>query len=212
MTHLTRWVLAHRRLVVAFWVLVTFIGIATSGAATKAMDQHFSVPGREGWVTNEKIKALYGGTGGDGSPLVPVVSLPQGKTASDPAVRSDLRALETKITQAVPGTRLAGYGSTGNRAFVSKDGRTAFVIAYPPLDPDEIFGNNPKPEKKLRAALKGATVGGAAVHLSGFDALANSTGGDDGAGVLLEALLGAVGAMFVLAFVFASLMAFVPIL
>jgi RND superfamily putative drug exporter len=211
MTSLTRWVLAHRRLVVAFWVIVTFIGIATSGAATKAMDQHFSVPGREGWVTNEKIKALYGGTGGDGSPLVPVVTLPAGKQASDPGVRRDLRSLEAKISQTVPGSRVAGYGSTGNRAFVSKDGRTVFAVAYPPLDPDEVFGNNPKPEKKLRAALKDASVGGAPVHLSGFDALAATTGGDDGPGVLIEALLGGVGALLVLGFVFGSLMAFVPI-
>ena len=78
MTSLTRWVLAHRRLVVAFWVVVTLVGIATSGAASKAMDQKFSVPGREGWETDQQIARLYGGTGGNSAPLVPVVTLPSG--------------------------------------------------------------------------------------------------------------------------------------
>src|SRR3954452_10497518 len=212
MTHLTRWVLAHRRIVVGFWVLVTFIGIATSGAATKAMDQKFSVPGREGWETNQQIEHTYGGTGGNGAPLVPVVTLPKGTTASDPAVRRGLRAVEQKITRALPGTRTAGYGSTGANAFVSQDGRTAFLVAYPPPDPDQPFGDNPKAEKKARAALQGATVGGAHVHLSGFDALQDQTGGGDGPGVLVEALLGGLGALIVLGFVFGSLLAFVPLM
>src|SRR6476661_2872083 len=122
MTHLTRWVLAHRRLVVAFWVIVTLIGVATSGAATKAMDQKFSVPGREGWETNQQIEHLYGGTGGNSAPLVPVVTLPKGATASSAGVRGELQAVEQRITKALPGTRVAGFGSTGDKAFVSKDG------------------------------------------------------------------------------------------
>jgi RND superfamily putative drug exporter len=55
-------------------------------------------------------------------------------------------------------------------------------------------------------------VGGAPVHLTGFDALSQEAGGSDGPGVLLEAVLGGLGALLVLAFVFASFLAFVPIL
>src|SRR4051812_19604417 len=121
MTRLTRWVLDHRRLVVAFWVIITIVGIATSGAATKAMDQHFSVPGREGWETDQDIQALYKGTGGENAPLMPVVTLAAGKRVTDPVVRSDLRSLEAKIAATLPGSRIAGYGSTGDKAFVSKD-------------------------------------------------------------------------------------------
>jgi putative drug exporter of the RND superfamily len=50
------------------------------------------------------------------------------------------------------------------------------------------------------------------VHLTGFDALQQSTGGGQGPGVLLEALLGGAGALLVLAFVFASFLALVPIM
>ncbi|MDP9345299.1 MAG: MMPL family transporter, partial [Actinomycetota bacterium] len=212
MAGLTRWTLSHRRPIVAFWLIVTVIGIATAGSATKAMNQKFSVPGREGWETNLKIAANYRGTGGNGAPLVPVVTLPAGRSATDPAVRGDLRAIETKLARALPGARVAGFGSTGDRGFLSKDGRTTFAVAYPPADPDQPFGDNPKAEKRARAALTGATVGGAPVHLSGYDALQGQSGGGAGPGVLVEALLGGVGALVVLGFVFGSLLALVPLL
>ena len=37
MTTITRWVLAHRRLVAAFWVVVTVVGIATVGIIGSAV-------------------------------------------------------------------------------------------------------------------------------------------------------------------------------
>src|SRR3954447_13894883 len=213
MTKLTRWVLAHRRLVVAFWVVITIVGIATAGAATKAMNQKFSVPGREGWEANQAIAKNYNGTGGSGSaPLVPVVTLPAGKTVSDAGVRGQLKAVEDTLARALPGSRIAGYGSTQDKAFVSKDGRTAFAVAYPPPDPDQPFGDNPKAEKKARKALAGAAVAGVPVHLSGYDALNNQSGESNGPGVLVEAMVGGLGALLVLAFVFASLLAIVPIM
>ena len=60
--------------------------------------------------------------------------------------------------------------------------------------------------------LKGSTVAGQPVHLTGFDALAKDSGEDSGGpGLLLEATLGALGALAVLGFVFASFLAVVPI-
>src|SRR5205823_4929601 len=50
-----------------------------------------------------------------------------------------------------------------------------------------------------------------AVRVSRFDALQNESGGDNGTGVLLESVLGGLGALIVLAFVFASFLAIVPI-
>src|SRR4051794_35399172 len=129
MTKLTRWVLAHRKLVVGFWVVVTLVGIGTAGAATDAMKQKFSVPGREGWETNQEIAKNYRGTGGNGAPLVPVVTLPAGKAASDPAVRTQLNALEQRLTKALPGSRVAGYGSTGCKGVPSEGGRPPVAAA-----------------------------------------------------------------------------------
>ena len=116
MEQLTRWTLRHRRLIVIVWLLVTIVGIATAGKAVKAMDQKFSVPGREGWETNAQIMRIYNQTGSDTAPLLPVVTLPAGKSVSDPGVRASLSQLEQKAKQTIPGARVSGYGSTGSRA------------------------------------------------------------------------------------------------
>jgi RND superfamily putative drug exporter len=212
MTSLTRWVLAHKRLVTIFWVVLTLVGMASAGSATKALKQKFSVPGKEGWITNQQIARDFHGTGGNTSPLLPVVTLPAGKTVTSPGVAGELKALEARVAQVLPGSRIAGYGSSSNPAFVSKDGRTTFIVAYPRPDLKEAFGNNPEAAKHATAALKGATVAGVPVHLTGYDALSVQSGGGNGPGVLVEAMLGGVGALLVLAFVFGSFLALVPIM
>jgi RND superfamily putative drug exporter len=210
MTTISRWVLAHKRVVTVFWLLVTLVGIATVGSSINSFSKKFSVPGREGFTTNAKIVHQYR-SGGDGAPLVPVVTLPAGTSVSSPSVRAGLERVESKLHQSIPGTRTASFASTGNRAFVSADGRTTFVLAYPPPS-NEGFGDNTKAAKTAAQTLAGDTIAGAPVHLTGFDALQQQSGGGKGPGVFLEALLGGLGALVVLAFVFASLLALVPIL
>ena len=213
MSSLTRWVLAHKRTVVLTWVVLTIAGVMAAGPATDALDPEFSVPNKEGWETNVDIAQKYRGTGGDTSPLVPVVQLPKGTQADSPSVKADLAKVDRSLEQALPGSRVASYASTGDDAFISKDGRTTFAVVYPQPDPDSAFGENPRAEKAASAALKDATVAGQPVHLTGFDALFEDSGADsEGPGLLLEALLGALGALAVLTFVFASFLAVLPIL
>jgi len=213
LSSLTRWVLAHKKTVVITWIFLTIAGVAASGPATDALDPEFSVPNKEGWETNQSIAQHYRGTGGDTMPLVPVVTLPKGTSADSPAVKADLTKLDRELNRALPGSRVASYASTGDRTFVSKDGRTTFALVYPTPDPDSAFGENPKAEKAASAVLNGTTVAGQPVHLTGFDALFEDSGADsDGPGLLLEAMLGGLGAFAVLLFVFASALAIVPIL
>jgi RND superfamily putative drug exporter len=184
--------------------------MAAAGPASKALDQRFSVPGREGWDASQEILKLYG-NGGESPPLIPVVKLPAGTDASSPAVRGELRKVEAVAKRAVPGSRVAGYGSTGDRTFVSRDGRTAYAYVFAPRS-DDAFGGNVKSARRLKGSMRSLSVGGAPVRVTGYDALVDSTGGgDDGPGVLLEALIGGVGALIVLVFVFGSALALVPI-
>ena len=210
MRPLTDFVLRHKRLVAIGWIVLTLVGLAAAGPASEALDQKFSVPGREGWDTSQEILKVYG-TGGETLPLVPVVKLPEGKTVESPGVRAQLLKIEATAKKTIPGSRVAGFGSTGDRTFVSEDGRTAFVYAFTPLS-DDPFGANTDVMRELRAALAGTEVAGAPVRLTGYDALFDSSGeGDEGPGVLLEAVLGGVGALVVLVFVFGSALAFVPL-
>jgi RND superfamily putative drug exporter len=213
MSSLTRWVLAHKRIVVVTWLVLTIAGVAAAGPATDALEPEFSVPDKEGWETNVAIAERYRGTGGDSAPLIPVVTLPEGRSVESPAVKADLARVDARLERALPNARIASYASTGDRTFVSDDGSTTFAVVYPLPDRDSTFGENPRAERAASAALEGATVAGRPVHLTGFDALFEDSGADDeGPGVLLEAVLGGAGALAVLTFVFASFLAVVPLL
>jgi putative drug exporter of the RND superfamily len=212
MSALTRWVLAHKRTVVLFWLVLALAGAAAAGPASRALDPEFSVPGKEGWETNVAIAERYRGTGGNGVPLLPVITLPAGATVDSPGVRADLQRLDARLGKAMPGARIVSYASTGDDAFVSGDRRTIFGLIYPTPDPDSTFGENPAAERAARSAIAGVTVGGQRVHLTGMDALAQDSGGGEGPGVLVEAVLGAAGALIVLGFVFASFLAVVPLM
>jgi RND superfamily putative drug exporter len=209
MSSLTRWVLAHKRIVLAAWVVLTIAGIAASGPASSRLTNDASVPDKESWETTAAIDARYDG-GGD--PLLPVVSLPAGTTVDTPGVREQLAAVDDRLRAALPGARLASFASTGSRAFVSEDGRTVFALVYPRAPASSDWGENPAAARAAIRATEGMTVAGAPVRVTGFDALAEDAGGSEGPGVLLEALLGGVGALLVLLFVFASALAVIPLL
>ena len=213
MSPITRWVLAHKRTVVLAWVLLTIAGIMAAGPASDALKAEFSIPDKESWKTNIEIAERYDGDRNGSAPMLPVVTLPPGETVGSPGVRADLERLDARLAEALPGARIASYASTGDEGFVSKDGRTVFGLVYAKPDPTSTFGENVRAERAASRALEGAEVGGRPVHLTGFDALAEDSGGDAGGpGVLLEAVIGGLGALLVLGFVFASLLAFVPIL
>jgi putative drug exporter of the RND superfamily len=211
MTALTRWVLDHKRLVLGFWIVVTIAAFAAIQPAGKALSQEFNVPGREGFETNQVLDEIYG-AGGDVAPLVPVVTLPQGKTVDSPGVSTQLDAALARVEAALPGAMTTSYASTRDRAFVSDDGRTTFALVYIPalggVDPGKAEA------REAQAALAGVTVGGSPVEVTGLDALraADSDSESGGTGVLLGTLLAALGALLVLAFVFRSFMAIVPLL
>jgi putative drug exporter of the RND superfamily len=209
MTRITRWVLDHKRMVAGAWVLLTLVGMATVSSAVHSFSKTFSVPGREGFQTNTRILHVFH-SGGDRAALLAVVTLPAGKAVSEPQVRAGLLHVESALHSVLPAARIASYASTGSRAFVSADGRTTFVLAYPHPD-NESFGNNTKAAKRATAVLNGDTIAGAPVRVTGINALEHESGGGKGPGVLLESLLGGLGALVVLGFVFGSLLAFVPI-
>jgi RND superfamily putative drug exporter len=211
MPALARWVLRHKRIDLGFWLAITIAAFAAIGPAGKSLSQQFGVPGREGFETNQQIAAIYG-SGGDVAPLGPGVRLPGGTTVDSPGVRVDLAAALARVQAALPDARIASYASTGDRSFVSRDGRTTFALVEIPARGGVDQG---QPEARLaQKALTGATVGGAAVQVTGLDALraiGNDTQGT-GTGVLLGTLLAALGALLVLTLVFRSFTAVIPLL
>src|SRR6266536_1321715 len=206
---LTDWVLAHRRLVVVFWLAAAVAGAASASSATHALSQRSALPGKPGYQANQLIQRLYG-NGGATAPFIAVLSLPSDQRIATPSTRAAIGQAMRALQKYVPGSRVVSYASTADRRFVSPDGRTTFALVYPPSQPD---GQNPVAGAlaHTKSALAAVSVGGSHFQLTGVDPLStNSSGG--GQGVLVETLLGAIGALAVLAFVFGSLLAFVPLL
>src|SRR5215216_1487746 len=116
MAALTRWVLAHKKLVVGLWIVLAIAGVAAMGPADKSFSEQFNVPGKEAFAANSQIFETYG-NGGDVAPLVPVVSLPQGKRVDSPGVQGQLRNALARVETALPEARIASFASTHDRAF-----------------------------------------------------------------------------------------------
>ena len=156
MTRLADVILSHKRLVIAFWAVVTVAAFAAVGPAGDSLSQEFNIPGREGFETNREIAEVYG-NGGDVAPLVPVVTLPKGTTVDSPVSLRSSPSPSRVVKQAMPNVRIASYASTHDRAFVSEDGRTTFALVYHPavggVDPGQVEA------RKAQAALAGVTVG-----------------------------------------------------
>jgi RND superfamily putative drug exporter len=205
---IARFVVAHRRTVLAAWLLLAIAGFASSQAASSALSTRFEVPGEAARV-NAEVLERFGGDGGF-APIVSVVTVADGKGATSPDAVRALRDALRRVTRAVPGARVVSYASTHDRAFVSPDGRTSFALVYPPGAKQADDGN--ARIEAVRAALGDATVAGGSFHVTSYDALRSGGGGDSGLPLLAEVLLGGVGALLVLAFVFGSLLAFVPLL
>jgi RND superfamily putative drug exporter len=211
MAALTRWVLAHKKTVVFVWLVVTIAAFAAVQPTVDALSEEFSVPGREGFETNQEVLITYG-TGGAAAPVVPVVTLPEGTTVDSPGIAEELAAALDKVDEALPAARIVSYASTGDSVFVSEDRATTFAIIFIPESLG--FEAGRAEAEAAQAALEGVTVGGAPVQVTGLEALrGEGEGGEEGGpSVLLEVMIGGAGALVILAFVFASFMALIPLL
>ncbi|HEX8861181.1 MAG TPA: MMPL family transporter, partial [Actinomycetes bacterium] len=210
MLTLTRFVLRHKLVVVLAWLAVLLAGGAASSGLADRLGQDFSFPGRPGYEANVALLERYG-NGGPANPLVPVMTLPAGQTVDSPEVRRRLADATARL-EADPRLRLRvlSYGSTGDRGLLADGGRTTFAVVYPPYRSQQ--GPDPSLAPAVAKALRAALPPGSGVQVTGLDELsAQAVQGRD-SGVLVETVIGGLGALVVLAFVFGSLLAFVPLL
>ena len=135
-----------------------------------------------------------------------LVTLPPGHSVRGDGVQ--LAGAFARARAAVPSSRIVDYGSTHDPRFLAGGGRSTYALLFTPLE--RTFGA-PKAPPRVERALQSALPAGTQVGLTGLQQLA-SGGTSKGPGVLVETLIGAGGALAVLAFVFASMLALVPLL
>jgi RND superfamily putative drug exporter len=203
--------LKHRVAVMIFWLLCLVGGGAAAGATTERLTTDFSVPGQPGFDTAKAINLALGEET-DNGPAIPVVTVPEGQTVDQR--RADIEALWDRVRADHPQWRVADWTTTNNESFVTKDRRATFAMVYGPQP--KSFDD--KPFGLVIAEDYGAAEGdanGLKIVGTGYFELAVSDaegGGESGGpGVLVEVLAGAGGALLVLAFVFASFLAFLPL-
>ena len=204
MDTLTGFVLRHRRLVGLFWLIVVIAGAAAAGRVGERLTFDFSLPGQPGYQAEQQLVRDYGVSSFD--TLIPVVTVPAGSTVGDR--QADVDGVFAAVRTALPEVRVVDRASSGDARFTSPDGRTAFALVQGPLP----AGFGPGIETTLLPTVQAAAQRvGLTGGLTSYNLL--SAGGDtEGPSVLLETLIGALGALAVLLFVFASFMALVPLL
>jgi putative drug exporter of the RND superfamily len=207
-----RWaefVLAHRRLIIGGWLLVMVVGAVAAGSASKRLTVDFSLPGQPGTEAAHKIMKAFD-NGGATNPYVVTVTMPQGERIT--GHEAEVAATFAAVAKANPDVRVVDEANTGDRAFrTPKDDRTAYALVFWRWDPSPSAQLPTARIEHAAATAAHTTLPGAVVGATGADVLAAGDSGGDGPGVLGETLIGAVGALLVLAFVFGSLLALLPL-
>jgi RND superfamily putative drug exporter len=199
----SRFVLRHKLAVTLSWLVLFLAGGAASGQLSGHLSHDFSFPNAAGDKANHAILTAYG-TGAGTYPLVPVIVLPDGTTADDPAVEQAFNAAAVTTRM-----RVVSYPSTGDRRFVGADGRTVFGLVF---TPPTRGASTPDYGGQITRAMSSVLPAGATVHVTGISELSTVDDTGSGSSVLTETLIGGLGALMVLAFVFGSFLALVPLL
>ncbi len=207
MLAMSKFVLRHKLAVAVFWLVVLVAGGAASAKLGSRLSGQFALPGAASYQANQQILRLYG-NGGNGYPEVAVVRLPPGQAAGRPEGRLALGRAFAAVAR-IPGLRVADYASTGDRAFLGSDGRTSFGLVFTPFA-GELSPPSLGPE--IIAAMTPALPAGGGVRVTGMNELTSGGQANQGFGVLAETLLAGAAALAVLALVFGSALALMPLL
>jgi putative drug exporter of the RND superfamily len=183
--------------VIAVWIVLTLFGGYAAGQLSSRWYQSLAVPGKPAYEGSQRtFKALGAGVR---SPNTVVFHSSRADVSESPAVRAAM----LRVAKASPGALTSSYFSTGNLMYVSQDRHTTFLQVYLPgrAGLDVKSG-----AKKIRAAAAGGLPAGISVDVTGRDALGEaSDGSGGGSSILLEALIGGLGALIILLFVFGTL-------
>src|SRR2546423_2468827 len=206
MTSITRFALSHRRLVALAWIALTIAGGLTASSTTGRLTHSFATPGNPGYDTNLRIMKTFGVDGNE-QPTIAVLQLPAGRTMQTAAGRA--AAARTFAAAHNAGhLAVADYANTHNPVLVSADGRTTWALIDMP-NPALPLGSGVM--GRIPPALQAAAPTGATVAVTGFEQL-QTGGGGSGPSTLVETIIGMAGGLAILAFVFGSAIAIVPLL
>ena len=197
LTRLAHLTVRHRRAVIGVWIVLTLFGAFAAGKVSTRWYQSLSVPGQPAYEASQRTLKTLGV--GARPPSVVVFHTRGDATRSDAVKQAMQRAAAT-----MPGARTSSYFSTGSPMYVSRDRHTTFAEVYPPgaARLDALSGAQ-SDARRGREWPAGRNHGQRHRPRPLDEASKHGSGG--GSSVLLEALIGGVGALIVLLFVFGTL-------
>jgi RND superfamily putative drug exporter len=191
-------VIARRRwTIIGVWLVLTLFGAFAAGQVSKRWYQSFSIPGKSAYEASQRTLKAFGT--GVRPPNVVVY-----KTSGDATQSQAIRESMARAAAVLPGSRTSSWFSTHNSMYVSKDKHTTFEEVYPAGSPK--FDTKSRANEMRDAAARGLPPG-ITVNVTGHDPLeeASTHGNSGSSSVLLEALVGGLGALIILLFVFGTL-------
>jgi len=200
MTFLARTTIRGRWVVVVLWLLLTVAGAMAAGKLANRWFEQFSIPGYSAYEANQRTLKTFGT--GRQLPLVAVFHVGSGDVRAQPGIEKAIAA----GAAANKGSRVSSWFATKDGAYVSADHRTMFAEIYPA---GETTFSTVVPIKATRQAIAANAPPGVTTHLTGYEAIQQSQGQAGGPSILVETLLGGIGALLILLFVFGTLPAVV---
>jgi RND superfamily putative drug exporter len=195
LAHLTA---RYRWPVIAVWIVLTLFGGVAAGKLSTRWYQSTAIPGKPAYETGQRALKAFGA--GVRTPNVVVYHAQSGDITQSAAVRAAM----ARVEKANPGALTSSYFSTRSLAYVSRDRHTTFQEVYPAgrAGVDRKSG-----AVKMRATAANGLPAGITVNVTGRDALdeANNNASSGNSSVLLEGLIGGLGALVILLFVFGTL-------
>ena len=161
LAQLAHLIVRRRWIVIGIWIALTLFGAFSAGQVSKRWFESFSIPGYSAYEANQRTLHTFGT--GENAPLVAVFH-----SDGDVTKATGAKAAIAAAAAVNPGSRVSSFWSTGSRAYVSKDGHTAFAEIYPPGSPT--FSSSVHIDQ-VRAKLKANTPPGVKAYLTGRDAI-----------------------------------------
>ena len=187
----------HRWAVIGAWVVLTLFGAFAAGQVSTRWYQSLAVPGKPAYEASQRTLKAFGA--GARTPSV-VVFHTSGDATKSKAIERAMR----RVAAAMPGARTSSYFSTGNPMYVSRDRHTTFAEVYPPGPAGSTSRAAPRRcAPRQRAAWRPGSPSTSRVATRWARRAKHGSGG--GSSVLLEAIIGGVGALVILLFVFGTL-------
>src|SRR5260221_3925583 len=130
MLTLTRWTIAHRRIVVLSWIVLAVGVLAVSQAVGKRNANNFSLPNTDSQRAVDLLKSRFPTQAGDADQIV--FRTPQGKL-TDASTRAVIAPLLVRVARLPHGVGVVSPHAAGSKA-VSKSG----AIRFPTVQFDQL--------------------------------------------------------------------------